>query len=115
MTDRRLARERMPIMGHTPHKHLTTPWVANGAYVFAGSDCIAICNTDNADEATYEAKARLMAAAPALIAALEGMLQEWDQLTRYGSPLAKAGNERVAAARRALTAAQGASADTGES
>ena len=37
-----------------------------------------------------------------LRAALEGMLMEWDKLTRYGSPMAKAANERVAAARRAL-------------
>jgi len=37
-----------------------------------------------------------------LRAALEGMLMEWDKLTRYGSPMAKAANERVAAAHRAL-------------
>lgn len=52
------------------HKHLTTPWEAKGGSVFAGKDCIAICDTDNADQQTYEAKARLMAAAPALVAAL---------------------------------------------
>jgi hypothetical protein len=34
--------------------------------------------------------------------ALEGMVLEWDRLTRYGSPMAKAANVRVAAARKAL-------------
>lgn len=34
--------------------------------------------------------------------ALEGLLMEWDKLTRYGSPMAKAANERVAAARELL-------------
>lgn len=102
-------------MGHTPHKHLTTPWVANGAYVFASSDCIAICATDNADQATYEAKARLMAAAPALIAALEEAVcimtgaGSWHTV-RFESER----RECIEHARAALTAAQGASADTGE-
>lgn len=31
--------------------------------------------------------------------ALEGMIMEWDRLAQYGSPMAKAANERVAAAR----------------
>ncbi len=34
--------------------------------------------------------------------ALEGMLSEWDKLTRYGSPMAKAANEQVAFACAAL-------------
>lgn len=37
-----------------------------------------------------------------LRAALEGMLHEWDKFTRYGSPMAKAANERVSFARAAL-------------
>jgi ribosome recycling factor len=37
-----------------------------------------------------------------LKAALQGMLDEWEKLARYGSPMAKAANERVNAARRAL-------------
>jgi hypothetical protein len=37
-----------------------------------------------------------------LKAALKGMLDEWEKLARYGSPMAKAANERVNAARRAL-------------
>jgi len=35
---------------------------------------------------------------------VEGLLTEWDNLTRYGSPMAKAANERVAAARTLLNA-----------
>jgi phage-related minor tail protein len=35
--------------------------------------------------------------------ALEGMLAEWDKFTRYGSPIAKAANERVAFARTVLS------------
>lgn len=107
-------------MGHTPHKHLTTPWVANGAYVFAGSDCIAICDTDNADEATYEAKARLMAAAPALIAALANAGSLLADLVLTPDPatsivvLYARAREVELQCRAALTAAQGASADTGE-
>lgn len=34
--------------------------------------------------------------------ALSGLLQEWEKLTRYGSPLAKQANPRVAAAKEAL-------------
>lgn len=34
--------------------------------------------------------------------ALEGLLAEWDKLTKYGSPLAKHANPRVALARRVL-------------
>jgi hypothetical protein len=34
--------------------------------------------------------------------AVEGLLVEWDKLTRYGSPIVKAANERVTAARAAL-------------
>lgn len=56
------------------HKHLTTQWEAKGGNVFAGKDCIAICDTDNADEQTCEAKARLMAAAPDLVKALNALV-----------------------------------------
>ena len=42
-----------------------------------------------------------------LRAALEGLLMEWDKLTRYGSPMAKAANERVTAARAALLGKEG--------
>lgn len=41
-----------------------------------------------------------------LIAALTGMLTEWDKFTRYGSPMAKSANEPVAFARAALAKAQ---------
>jgi hypothetical protein len=34
--------------------------------------------------------------------ALEGMIAEWDKMTRYGSPLAKAANENLTRARAIL-------------
>lgn len=37
-----------------------------------------------------------------LQAALSGLLQEWEKLTRYGSPLAKQANPRVATAKEVL-------------
>lgn len=40
-----------------------------------------------------------------MVEALEGLLAEWDRFTQYGSPLAKAANSRVAAARAALASA----------
>lgn len=45
-------------------KATNAPWQSDGAYVFAGKDCIAICDTDNASPETYAANAALMAAAP---------------------------------------------------
>ncbi len=51
--------------------------------------------------------ALLCAAAPEMAEALEGMLAEWDKFTRYGSPIAKASNERVNFARAALAKARG--------
>lgn len=39
--------------------------------------------------------------------ALRGMLAEWDKLTRYGSPLAKAANENVNRAKVAIAALEG--------
>jgi hypothetical protein len=39
--------------------------------------------------------------------ALKGMLDEWERMTCYGSPLAKAANQRVAFARRVLARLEG--------
>jgi hypothetical protein len=44
---------------------------------------------------------------PHLVAALEGMVEEYDRQTRYGSPMARASNPRVEAARHALAIARG--------
>jgi chromosome segregation ATPase len=56
--------------------------------------------------ASYKSPVKTLLAAKAKIeelqAALRGMLDEWERLSRYGSPMAKAANERVNAARRAL-------------
>lgn len=46
---------------------MASNWEAKGSYVFEGSDCIAICDTDNADTATYERRAKIMAAGPELL------------------------------------------------
>lgn len=53
-----------------------------------------------------EQEAARMLAANDLLNATKGMLREWDQLTRYGSPMAKAANERVAFARAAVAKAE---------
>lgn len=49
--------------------------------------------------ARNEANAKLIAAAPEMLVALQGMLSEWDQFTRYGSEIAKSANERINFAR----------------
>lgn len=46
---------------------MTSNWEAKGSYVFEGSDCIAVCDTDNADTETYERRAKIMAAGPELV------------------------------------------------
>ncbi len=46
------------------------PWEAHDTGVFAGRDCIAVCDTDNATDAVYRANAHMMAAAPELLASL---------------------------------------------
>lgn len=53
------------------------------------------------------ADARLIAAAPTMLEALKGMRAEWEKLTRYGSPMAKAGNEAVQAMNAAIALAEG--------
>jgi hypothetical protein len=45
------------------------------------------------------------------IVALQGMLDEWDKFTRYGSEMAKSANERVAFARKTLAALKAAHID----
>jgi hypothetical protein len=48
-------------------------------------------------------------------AALRGMLEEWDRQSRYGSPMAKADNPRVQAARAVLATAAEPEANGGGS
>jgi hypothetical protein len=60
---------------------MASNWEAKGSYVFEGSDCIAICDTDNADTATYERRAKIMAAGPDLSEALVEVMswiRNWD-------------------------------------
>ena len=41
-----------------------------------------------------------------LVTGLEAMIAEWEKMTRYGSPLAKAANENLQRARAALAKAK---------
>jgi len=50
------------------------PWTAKGPYIFAGKDCIAICDTDNDTPEAMAAKAQLIAAAPEMAKALKALL-----------------------------------------
>ena len=52
-----------------------------------------------------EANARLIAAAPKLLAALGAMVAEFDKFSRYGSPIAREANEAMRAARAAIAKA----------
>ena len=47
--------------------------------------------------------------------ALEAMINEWEKMTRYGSPLAKQANENLARARTALATINAALGRTGGS
>ena len=69
-------------------EHTPGPWVAMGRYVFAGKDCIGICDTDNAPPARMEANARVMAAAPDLLAALKDLLGDQPFIQETGDPQA---------------------------
>ena len=73
-----------------------------------GDEAAAVTFADllrSASEVVEAADVDLIAAGPDLRTALVGMLAEWDKFTRYGSPIAKASNERVSAARAALAKA----------
>jgi len=48
---------------------------------------------------------RLRVEKAGLVAALQGMIIEWDKLSRYGSPMAKAANDLVNNARAAIAKA----------
>ena len=87
---------------HTP---TPGPWTAHGANVFAGKNCIAICNTDNDTLGRMEANARLMATAPDLLVALTaGVDLEAGDLT--GAEFKAARNAWLQQALAALSAAR---------
>lgn len=48
-------------------------WTARTDGVFAGKNCIAICDTDNAGPRRYRANARMMAASKDLLVALKAI------------------------------------------
>jgi len=53
------------------------------------------------------ANAHLFAGSGELLAAAKGMLAEWEKLTRYGSPIAKASNQNVNRLVGAIAKAEG--------
>jgi hypothetical protein len=53
------------------NKRTQGEWFASHAAVFGPKGCIAVTDTDNANTETYEANARIMAAAPEMLAALK--------------------------------------------
>lgn len=59
-------------------------WRASNGSVFDASGCIAVCDTDNADAATYAKRAVLMAAAPNMLATLKRVREYMD--TVLGNP-----------------------------
>jgi hypothetical protein len=61
-------------------------------------------------EIEQHANINLITAAPRLLSSLQGLLGEWEKLSRYGSPLAKLGNEAVRAAKEAIMDATGVQA-----
>ena len=50
-------------------KHTPGPWHASAKYVFAGKECVAICDTENFSKSKERANASLIAAAPDMRAA----------------------------------------------
>lgn len=58
--------------------------------------------TEDLMEEAADTISRLRSRVEELEKALRAMLMEWDKFTRYGSPMAKGANKRVASARIAL-------------
>lgn len=65
--------------------HTPSNWLAEGPYVFARSDCIGICDTDNATKARMNANAAMMAAAPDMLRALKSVEDYLDGFKRIGN------------------------------
>ena len=90
----------MTIAKHTPTRHTPGPWVARGTTVF-NSGCFFISDCDGLGDperkSMSEANARLIAAAPDLLTALQDMLDGEGDMTA----------ERVKKARAAITKATG--------
>lgn len=80
-------------------------WRASNGSVFDASGCIAVCDTDNADAATYAKRAVLMAAAPEMARALKSVARLlYDQAARDGGDV----REAFQIARAALSKAEAA-------
>lgn len=55
------------------------PWRASREYVFAGKNCIAICDTDNASLNRYENNARMMASSLEMYEAMQEFIDRCDK------------------------------------
>jgi hypothetical protein len=70
--------------------------------MWAEADVIDMGNIEDLLTRAADAISQLSADLEAAREALAGMVAEWDKMTRYGSPLAKAANENLTRARAAL-------------
>jgi hypothetical protein len=86
-------------------KHTPGPWEAKGTDVFAGKNCIGICDTDNDTQKRMEANARLMAAAPDLLAALQSLVASCEKHLAFRKPTNPVTRDRMAVARAAIAKA----------
>jgi hypothetical protein len=98
------------------HAFTPGPWAYDRDFfqVFVKGDAdpavIATIDSDVALAGLEQAHAdgRLIAAAPELLAALKGMVEEFEKFSRYGSTLAREANAACHAARTAVAKAEGA-------
>lgn len=68
-------------------RHTSGSWMASGEYVYSGSRCIAICDTDIFCRGTNDANARMMSAAPDLLDAAKEAKQILDlMVVKLGEP-----------------------------
>lgn len=89
-------------------EHTPGPWrMAKHPPESAG---IVVSKTGHAVALVWEKEdAALIAAAPEMLAALRGLLAEFDKFSRYGSPIARAANEARTLARAVIARATGGS------
>ena len=85
-------------------QHTEGPWIADGAQIFTSDTNVAQANGYRIDRETVAANARLIAAAPELLEALEQMVSVFlDTEGRHG----ESKNDAMDAARAAIAKATG--------
>lgn len=73
------------------------PWIQDRDAVVAGNDCVALCDTNLRDSAEHHANARLIAAAPDMLAAIKRLIDNMPRPDGHGCLAALVFAERVAA------------------